>query len=109
FCGMFCEDEKLRGRIEAASAVSGERVWLLPQHQEYRDMMKSPVADILNSNPNRKAHSGQGAAFLSYFVAEGTPWCHLDIVGVHVAESDAGMFVKGSNGWGVRILTDLLG
>lgn len=109
FCGMFCEDEKLRGRIEAASAVSGERVWLLPQHQEYRDMMKSPVADILNSNPNRKAHSGQGAAFLSYFVAEGTPWCHLDIAGVHVAESDSGMFVKGSNGWGVRILTDLLG
>ncbi|MCU0688364.1 MAG: leucyl aminopeptidase family protein [Phycisphaerales bacterium] len=109
FCGMFCDDDTLRGRVEAAAAVSGERVWRLPMHQEYRDMMKSPVADILNSNPNRKAHAGQGAAFLSYFVKDGIPWCHLDIAGVHVSESDSGMFAKGSNGWGVRILTDLIG
>lgn len=109
YCGMFCDDDKLRGRVEAASAVSGERVWRLPMHAEYRDMMKSPVADILNSNPNRKAHAGQGAAFLSYFVKEGVPWCHLDIAGVHVSESDSGMFAKGSNGWGVRILADLIG
>lgn len=112
FCGMFCEDDKLRGRIEEASATSGERVWRLPMHAEYRDMMKSPIADILNSNPNRKAHPVQGAAFLSYFV-EGynenkIPWCHLDIAGVHASESDSGCFVKGPTGWGVRILSDLL-
>jgi len=108
YCGMFCDDDKLRARIEEASGVSGERVWRMPMHQEYRDMMKSPIADILNSNPNRKAHAGQGAAFLSYFVKEGVPWCHLDIAGVHVAENDGGAFVKGPNGWGVRILADLL-
>jgi leucyl aminopeptidase len=108
YCGMFCDDDKLRSRVEEASATSGERVWRLPMHQEYRDMMKSPIADILNSNPNRKAHAGQGAAFLSYFVKEGVPWCHLDIAGVHVSESDSGPFVKGPNGWGVRVLADLL-
>ncbi|MDX2017174.1 MAG: leucyl aminopeptidase family protein, partial [Planctomycetota bacterium] len=64
YCGMFCEDDKLRARVEAAAEASGERVWRLPMHQEYRDMMKSPIADILNSNPNRKAHPIQGAAFL---------------------------------------------
>ncbi len=109
YCGMFCEDEGLRSRIERASQSSGERVWRLPMHAEYREMMKSPIADILNSNPNRKAHPIQGAAFLSYFVKEGVPWCHLDIAGVHVAESDSGAFVKGPTGWGVRILADLLG
>lgn len=108
FCGMFCEDDGLRARVEKAAGTSGERVWRLPMHSEYRDMMKSPIADILNSNPNRKAHPVQGAAFLSYFVDEKVPWCHLDIAGVHATESDSGPFVKGPTGWGVRILADLL-
>lgn len=108
YCGMFCEDEKLRTRVQQAATASGERVWQLPMHDEYREMMKSPIADILNSNPNRKAHPIQGAAFLSYFVKEGVPWCHLDIAGVHVAEKNAGMFVDGPTGWGVRLLAELL-
>ncbi|MCE7973837.1 MAG: leucyl aminopeptidase family protein [Leptolyngbya sp. PLA1] len=107
FAGMFCEDDKLRARVEAASALTGERVWRLPMHSEYRDLMKSPVADILNSNPNRKAHPIQGAAFLSYFVTEGTPWCHLDIAGVHAAEKNAGCFIEGPTGWGARLLATL--
>ena len=77
FAGMWCDDEGLRTRVERSSAACGERVWRLPLHQEYRDMMRSTIADILNSNPNRKAHPIQGAAFLSYFVGEGIPWCHL--------------------------------
>ncbi len=108
YCGMFCEDDGLRGRVETASKASGERVWRLPMHQEYRDMMKSPVADILNSNPNRKAHPIQGAAFLSWFVTDGVPWCHLDIAGVHAVESDTGPFVKGPTGWGARLLAEFL-
>jgi leucyl aminopeptidase len=108
YCGMFCEDDRLRARIEAAARASGERVWRLPMHDEYRDMMKSPVADILNSNPNRKAHPIQGAAFLSYFVDPKIPWCHLDIAGVHVAEKNAGPFIEGPTGWGVRLLARLL-
>lgn len=108
YCGMFCENDALRGQIEAAATASGERVWRLPMHQEYRDMMKSPVADILNSNPNRKAHPIQGAAFLSYFVKDSIPWCHLDIAGVHAVESSKGMFIEGPTGWGVRLLADFV-
>lgn len=108
YCGMFCEDDALRGKVEAASKASGERVWRLPMHQEYRDLMKSPVADIQNSNANRKAHPIQGAAFLSYFVDEKVPWCHLDIAGVHVADSNKGPFVDGPTGWGTRLLAELV-
>lgn len=108
FAGYFCEDAALRDRLEKASASADERIWRLPMHQEYRDMMKSPVADILNSNPNRKAHPIQGAAFLSYFVEPGVPFAHIDIAGVHVAEADSGAFVKGPTGWGVRLLAALL-
>ena len=108
YAGMFCENDALRAKVEAASASSGERVWRLPMHQEYRDLMKSPVADILNSNANRKAHPIQGAAFLSYFVDDNIPWCHLDIAGVHVAESNKGAFVDGPTGWGTRLLAELV-
>ncbi|MFN7021185.1 MAG: leucyl aminopeptidase family protein [Phycisphaerales bacterium] len=108
FAGLFCENERLRAGLEKAMDASGERWWRLPLDQEYRDMMKSPIADILNSNPNRKAHPIQGAAFLSYFVKPSVPWAHIDIAGVHAVESDNGCFVKGPTGWGVRLLADLL-
>jgi leucyl aminopeptidase len=109
YAGFWCDDDGLRRQVEAASATSGERIWRLPLHAEYRDMMKSPVADIVNSNPNRKAHPIQGAAFLSYFVREGVPWCHLDIAGVHAVEADYGPFIKGPTGWGTRLLAALVG
>jgi len=109
YAGMWCDDDKLRAKVEAASGKTGERVWRLPLHQEYRDLMKSPVADILNSAPVRAAHPIQGAAFLSYFVEEGTSWCHLDIAGVHAVDSDKGPFVKNSaTGFGVRLLAELI-
>lgn len=108
YAGMFCQDDGLRGQLEQASLQSGERVWRLPMHQEYRDMLKSTVADIINSNANRKAHPIQGAAFLSYFVTEGMPWAHIDIAGVHAVEGDSGPFVKGPTGYGVRLLADLV-
>lgn len=108
FAGMFCEDAPLRARVEEAAAATGERVWRLPMHQEYQDMMKSQVADIINSNPERKAHPIQGAAFLAYFVDPKTPWCHLDIAGMHVDESGKGPFAKGMpSGFGVRLLAEV--
>jgi len=110
FAGMWCDDDALRARVESASEESGERVWRLPlDDDEYREMMKSPVADMINSNPNRKAHPIQGAAFLDAFVKDGTPWCHLDIAGVHAVESDTGPFAANTpTGWGVRLLAALL-
>ncbi len=108
FAGLFCDDAALTGRLEAAAERSGERLWRMPLHPEYREMMKSPVADIVNSNPNRKAHPIQGAAFLTYFVKEGTAWAHIDIAGVHAVDSDSGPFIKGPTGYGVRLLADLV-
>lgn len=108
YAGLFCDDDTLRNALEKAGESSGERVWRLPLHAEYRDMMKSPVADLVNSNPNRKAHPIQGAAFLSYFVTEGTPWAHIDIAGVHAVDSDSGPFIKGPTGFGVRLLADFI-
>jgi leucyl aminopeptidase len=109
YAGMWCDDDNLRGKVEAAAERTGERVWRLPLHREYRDLMRSDVADILNSAPVRAAHPIQGAAFLSYFVEEGIPWCHLDIAGVHSVEGEKGPYVKAScTGFGARLLATLL-
>jgi leucyl aminopeptidase len=109
YAGMWCDDDKLRDAVEGAAGVTGERVWRLPLHQEYRDMMKSPVADILNSAPVRAAHAIQGAAFLSYFVDADVPWCHLDIAGVHSVDSETGPYAKSSaTGFGARLLAELV-
>jgi len=109
FAGMWCEDDALRGKVEEAAEVAGEPVWRMPLNEEYRQQMRSDVADIVNSNPNRKAHPVQGAAFLSYFVDENVPWCHLDIAGVHMVESDSGPYVKNSaTGFGVRLLAEFM-
>lgn len=107
FAGMWCDDDELRGRVEAAAAATGERVWRLPHDSQYREMMKSAVADIVNSAPVREAHPIQGAAFLSYFVDEGVPWVHLDIAGTHAVDKDAGPYIAGPTGFGARLLARL--
>ena len=106
FAGLWCDDDKLRKSLEEAGAASGERVWRLPHDELYREMMKSPIADIVNSAPVREAHPIQGAAFLSYFVEEGTPWAHIDIAGVHEASSAKGPYIAGPTGFGVRLLAE---
>ncbi len=108
YAGMWCDDDTLRDQIQAASDRSGERVWRLPIHKEHRDMMKSPVADIVNSAPIREAHPIQGAAFLSYFVKDGTPWGHIDIAGTHATDKDKGPIIAGPTGFGARLLAELL-
>ncbi|KAA0217477.1 MAG: leucyl aminopeptidase family protein [Leptolyngbya sp. PLA3] len=115
FAGFWCEDDDLRDRIQKAADTSGDRVWRLPHDEEYQKMMKSPVADIVNSAPVREAHPIQGAAFLRYFVDyplkngdKPFPWCHIDIAGVHALESDKGPYIAGPTGFGVRLLAELL-
>ena len=106
FAGMWCDDDGVRAAIEAAGQATGERVWRLPHDKAYNEMMRSTVADITNSAPVREAHAIQAAAFLSYFCADGVPWAHLDIAGMHVAESKRGLFEAGPTGYGARLAAE---
>lgn len=108
FAGLWCDDDEVRARVEAAGEASGERVWRLPHDEEYRAMMKSPVADIVNSAPVREAHPIQGAAFLSHFVEDGVKWAHLDIAGTHATEKELPYMIPGPTGFGARLLAELV-
>jgi leucyl aminopeptidase len=78
--GAMGNDEKLMGQVREATEAEGERIWELPLVNEYRDDIKSKVADIKNIGGGREAGSIIGGLFLQEFVGD-TPWVHLDIAG----------------------------
>lgn len=105
FAGYFSTCDDLAQSLEKAGELSGDRLWRLPLDENYKEMMKSPIADMVNSNLGGAAHPVQGATFLWNFVPEGVKWAHLDIAGVS-GSKDAGLFTGGSSGFGVRLFCD---
>ena len=111
--GVWCNDAKLKGQLDAAADATGEPVWQLPLNDDYRAMMQAKHADLHNSAPVREAHPIQGAAFLSYFVGADAPkqmptvpWAHIDIAGTSNTDGDV-LMEKGPTGFGVRLATQL--
>ncbi len=102
--GVMGNDQELVDRIIAAGKQAGEKVWQLPMFDEYREQIKSNVADIKNSG-GRKAGSITAAFFLREFV-DGTPWAHIDMAGVDTYEHDKGWVTKGASGMPVRTLVE---
>jgi leucyl aminopeptidase len=104
--GLMGDDEKLVQELKAAGERAGERVWELPLWEDYRDLMKSDIADIKNSG-GRPAGSISTGWFLREFV-DGFPWAHLDIAGTAYIERDEPGRVKGPTGIGVRLFTEFV-
>jgi len=94
--GVFSSDDTLIAEILAAGKRAGEPGWPLPLWDEYKDLIKSDVADVKNSG-GRPAGAVTAAMFLKEF-AEGYPWAHLDIAGTAYSESDLVTIPKGPTG-----------
>jgi len=104
--GLFTKNDDLAGRVAAAGAVSGDRVWRLPLWPEYGEQMKSHYADLKNVG-GREAGAITGAWFLSQFVQE-APWAHVDIAGTAWAEPKRPLYTAGATGFGVRLCLEFL-
>lgn len=103
--GLFCTDEWLQAQLVAAGAAAWERVWPLPLWDEYRDAIKSDVANMKNSG-GRFGGVGTSAIFLKEFTSY--PWAHLDIAGMVSSKSGGPYTPAGATGFGVRLLVDFL-
>ncbi len=103
--GLMGNDEALIERVKQAAACAGEKVWPLPMFEEYREQLKSDVADLKNTG-GRPAGSITAAWFLREFAGE-TPWAHIDMAGVDNYDRDKGWIVKGASGMPVRTLIHL--
>jgi leucyl aminopeptidase len=97
-------DDSLVERIVAAGRRSGERFWRLPLHTEYREMVRSDIADLKNT-AGRAGATITAAHFLREF-AEDTPWAHLDIAGTAWQGEKRAHLTKGPSGFGVRTLVN---
>jgi len=105
YSGAFGNNQELVDKVIAASTEAGEPIWQMPMPEEYKEQIKSDIADIKNVG-GKYAGSITGAQFLAEFVGD-TPWVHLDIAGTRLSEKDRGYIVKGATGVAVRTLVNL--
>ncbi|MCX5718053.1 MAG: leucyl aminopeptidase [Nitrospirae bacterium] len=103
---MMGNDRKLLDKIKQSADNIYERVWEMPLFDEYKEYIKSDIADIKNTGG--KTGSLVTAAYFLYEFAEKTPWVHLDIAGTAWVEKDKPYIPKGASGIGVRLLIDLI-
>jgi leucyl aminopeptidase len=104
--GLFSNHQPLADAFLRGAEETGEKLWQLPLVKEYKDSLKSGVADMKNIGG---AHGGAiiAALILQEFVAD-VPWAHLDIAGPAFAEGDNLICPKGGTGFGVRTLINFL-
>ncbi len=109
YAGMVSKYDDLSDKVQQAGKRSGDQVWKLPFHEDYRIAVRSTVADVCNIG-ERRYHAGATTAgfFLSHFVPEDTPWVHLDIAGVSFNVPNRPYYRPGATGFGVRLFVDLL-
>ena len=93
--GALGNDDGLVAEVIAASNRASEPAWQLPMFDEYRELIKSDVADIKNTG-GRGAGTITAAMFLREFVDY--PWVHLDVAGTAYSESDLVIVPKGPTG-----------
>ena len=84
---LFANDDALASELVAAGAQVGDPVWRLPLWAPYHDMLKSSLADMVNSADGGFAGAITAALFLEKFVPTGVPWAHFDTFGWNNASS----------------------
>ncbi len=104
--GLMGNDDQLVEEVRLAGDLAGERCWPLPLWDEYREQLKSDVADVKNVG-GRPAGSITAGWFLREFV-DGFPWAHLDIAGTAYIDGDRPDLARGPTGTGVRLFAELV-
>lgn len=92
--------------LKNASSFTGENIWQLPTYEDYKDQLKSEIADLKNSG-GPFAGTITAGLFLKEFV-QNKPWLHIDIAGTALKDRESGVNNLGATGVGVRLLTTLL-
>ncbi len=104
--GLFSNDETIAKDLLAASEKSGEMLWRMPLHADYKEALKSEIADLINTG-GRDAGCVKAALFLQEFVGS-IPWAHLDIAGPAFMTKPKHYNTAKGTGFGLRLLIDFL-
>ncbi len=104
--GIFASNDQMYERFANALQQAGEKMWRLPLDDEYKEIIKSNIADMVNSG-GRWGGAISAAMFLKEF-AEDTPWIHLDIAGTAWMEENKPWIAKGPSGIALRSLVEFV-
>jgi leucyl aminopeptidase len=104
--GVFASDDQLYERFANATKRAGEKMWRMPLDDDYKELLKSNIADMTNAG-SRWGGAIFAAMFLKEF-AEDTPWIHLDIAGTAWMEDQKPWIAKGPSGIAVRSLIEFV-
>jgi leucyl aminopeptidase len=104
--GIFASDDQMYERFANANKQAGEKMWRLPLDDEYKETLKSNIADMVNAG-SRYGGAIFAAMFLKEF-AEDTPWIHLDIAGTAWMEEAKPWIAKGPSGIALRSLVEFV-
>ena len=102
---MATAPDEVRSRLKHAGERVYERLVELPLWDEYRDQLKSDIADLKNIGGSPAGCITAGK-FLEHFTDY--PWVHLDIAGPAFLGSNDGYRLKNGTGVGVRLLLEFL-
>ena len=109
YAGLFSNDDKLANELIKAGNKVNEKLWRMPLHKDFDEMLKSDIADIANiGNVRGAAGSSTAAHFINRFVKNGTAWAHLDIAGTAWEKKGAATCPKGAVGYGIRLLDQFI-
>ncbi len=104
--GLFANDDPFAEAVLSACRRTGERAWRLPLDDDYKEALKSHVADLKNVG-GKWGGAITAAKFLEQFTA-GIPWVHLDIAGPSWVDTDSPARDIGATGCFVRTLVEFL-
>ena len=103
--GLFGTPQPWVDAIKAAAGRGGEKIWQMPLFDDYKETLKSDIADMINS-PGRPAGAVTAAMFLKEFAGSGA-WAHLDIAGTAWVDEAKSWVAKGATGAMIRTLVEL--
>jgi leucyl aminopeptidase len=103
--GLFAQPQRFAEVVRRTADRAGDRCWPMPLFDEYREQLKSEIADMVNVG-GRPAGVCTAAMFIREFVGE-MPWAHLDIAGTAWADDAKPWMPKGATGVAVRTLAEL--
>jgi leucyl aminopeptidase len=103
--GLFGTPDAWVEQVRVASERAGDRSWPMPVFADYKDQLKSEIADFTNTG-GRAGGAITGALFIKEFAGD-LPWVHIDIAGTAWAEESKPYQPKGATGVAVRTLAEL--
>ena len=103
--GLFGTPSSWVDAVQQASERAGDRSWPMPVFDDYKEQLKSEIADFTNTG-GRAGGAITGALFIKEFTDD-LPWVHLDIAGTAWAEEPKPYQPKGATGVAVRTLVEL--